>query len=296
MRLVIQGLEGDKISENLLKLINNPTLFVATTLVGNNVANYLTSLAIVLAARELSTSAFAEMIAPVLMSPLLFVYGELLPKSLFFQAPNRLLRNAAPLFLVFTVIFAPIAALLWGLGRLLERLLGQSPEKIWLALARKEVQEVLEEGLEAGILHPSQRFLSQNFFIVASKPIREVCTPISRALVADRRTEKADLLRIARRKRLADIPVFEGAKSNLVGHVRTLDLLIDQGPPHELIKPRPLVALSGDELFGEALLQMQAKRETLVVVNNAEGQPIGILSMDQLTNPLLKGQLDSLRR
>ena len=35
--------------DGLLKLINNPTWFVATTLIGNNVANYLTSLAIVLA-------------------------------------------------------------------------------------------------------------------------------------------------------------------------------------------------------------------------------------------------------
>ena len=79
------------------------------------------------------------MLLPIVMSPLLFVYGELLPKNLFYQAPNFLLRFCAPLFLFFTIVFAPAAAILWAMGQLLERLVGQSPEKIRLTLARKEL-------------------------------------------------------------------------------------------------------------------------------------------------------------
>ena len=84
MKVVIEGLDGDRVSQYLLKLINNPTLFVATTLVGNNVANYLTSLAIVLITKNVTDASAAEMLAPILMSPMLFVYGELLPKNLFY--------------------------------------------------------------------------------------------------------------------------------------------------------------------------------------------------------------------
>ncbi|MFT5301297.1 MAG: putative hemolysin, partial [Mariniblastus sp.] len=104
VRVVIAGLDGDRVSQYLIKLINNPTLFVATTLIGNNVANYLTSLAIVLLTQHITTSSAAEMLAPILMSPLLFVYGELLPKNLFYRAPNYLLRVSAPLFLFFTCL------------------------------------------------------------------------------------------------------------------------------------------------------------------------------------------------
>ena len=82
-------------------------LFVATALVGNNLANYLTTLAIVLAAQVLAHGPghLAELIAPIVLAPLVFVYGELLPKSLFLRAPNRLLRRGAPLFLFFTLLF-----------------------------------------------------------------------------------------------------------------------------------------------------------------------------------------------
>ena len=90
VRFVMDGLEGNRMSKRMLSLFNNPTLFVATILVGNNVANYLVSLAVVLAARALFpvNSGTAELLAPIALSPALFVYGELLPKSIFFMAPN----------------------------------------------------------------------------------------------------------------------------------------------------------------------------------------------------------------
>ena len=155
VRLVIQNLEGDAISRRLLWLVNNPGWFVATSLVGNNVANYVTSLSIVLLTNQVSDSSIAEMLAPIMMAPLLFVYGELLPKNLFFQAPNSLIRMAAPLFLFFAIVFAPASAVLWAMSQLLGRLLGHAPEKVRLTLARKELQQVLDDGMEAGIIHPS---------------------------------------------------------------------------------------------------------------------------------------------
>ena len=296
VRVVIAGLDGDRVSQYLLKLINNPTLFVATTLIGNNVANYLTSLAIVLIAKSSTTSSAAEMLAPIMMSPLLFVYGELLPKNLFYQAPNFLLRLAAPLFLFFTCVFAPAAALLWGLGQVLERLLGESPETVRLTLARKELQKVLEEGMEAGILHPTQRHLGQSFFLVAAKPVDQFCTPISRVQALKLNASRSEALRFAKQKQVADIPLFEGNRTNVVGFVRTIDLLVDQNEktPAELM--REIDYVKSSELFGEVVLQMQSNQQTILRVQNPAGKTVGVLWSDQLTDPLLNGPLGSLRR
>lgn len=296
VRVVIAGLDGDRISQYLLRLINNPTLFVATTLIGNNVANYLTSLAIVLLTKTATTSSAAEMLAPILMSPLLFVYGELLPKNLFYQAPNFLLRLAAPFFLLFTVVFSPVAAILWGMGRLLERLLGQSPEKVRLTLARKEVQQVLEDGMEAGILHPTQRHLGQSFFLVASKSVSEFCTPTVRVQSIKLQATREEALRFARQKRVADIPVFDKTRNNLVGYVRTVDLLVVKETKSLSEVMREFKEVKAKELFGETIMQMQAERETIRKVVSPRGKTVGLLSMDQLTDPLLNGPLGSLKR
>ena len=296
VRVVIDGLDGDRVSQYLLKLINNPTLFVATTLIGNNVANYLTSLAIVLLAKSTMTSSAAEMLAPILMSPLLFVYGELLPKNLFYQAPNYLLRLAAPICLFFTCLFAPVAAVLWGMGRLLEKVLGESPQRIRLNLARKEVQQVMEEGLQAGILHPTQRQLGQSFFLVASKPVVEFCTPYSRLRSLKVNATRKEALKFARQKKIADVALFDGPKNNLVGFVKTVELLVcDKAKPlREMI--HQFKEVNSLEPFGETIMQMQSERETIRKVVGPRGNIVGLLSMDQLTDALLNGPLGSLRR
>ncbi len=295
VRIVMAGLDGDRISRSLLKLVNNPTWFVATTLIGNNVANYLTSLAVVLISSYVWNSSAVEMLLPIVLSPVLFVYGELLPKSLFYQAPNLLLRFCAPLFLFFSVLFAPAAAFLWVMGKFLERLIGQSPETVRLALARKELQQVLEDSLEAGILKPTQRQLAQSFFLVASNPVNEICIPITRVRAVKHTATRTAVLKLAQRRRLPEIPIYQNERHQLIGYVRTVDLLLKE-PGDESLTVRPLIEIKASELMGEAVLQMQSARVPLAKVVNDSGATIGLLTLDLLTNPLLEGSLGSLRR
>ena len=53
VRLTMDAMSGDVIARGLIWLTNNPAVFVATTLIGNNLANYLTSLGIVLGTARL---------------------------------------------------------------------------------------------------------------------------------------------------------------------------------------------------------------------------------------------------
>lgn len=296
VRIVMDALDGDRLSKFLLYFTNQPALFVATALIGNNLANYITSLGVVLATRCFfpTDASAAELLAPIMMSPLLYVYGESLPKNLYFLAPNRLLRLSAPLLLFFSLLFAPIALILWALAQLLEKLLGESPDKVRLVLARKELQKVLVEGEEAGIIHPTQRLLAQNFFVVAAKPIREVFTPMAKVRSVPRSAKAKALVRHATRHELADVPVCGKKKSDIVGYYRVVDMLVD--PAQKLPELRPMQEFQLDEQFGEVLFQMQANRETLAKVVDEQGKTLGTLSIDQLTDPLLKGPLLNLRR
>ncbi|NQT12842.1 MAG: DUF21 domain-containing protein, partial [Planctomycetes bacterium] len=251
MRLVLDALGGDLVARGLVWLTNHPSMFVATTLVGNNLANYLTSLSIVMAVQATLGGAghsaahggapqllAAELIAPLLLAPLLFVYGELLPKHLFLNAPNRLLRAGGPLFLLFVPLFFPISALLWGLNRLLAHFVAEPPEQVRLTLARRELKRVLEEGHEAGILHPSQVELARGIFAVANQPVTRYVTPLSEVGRARSDMSKEEVRRLARRLGLADVPVEDsGPEPRLIGYVRVIDLSLD--PSGKLGPVRP---------------------------------------------------------
>ena len=291
LRLVIKALGGDQIARGLLWLANNPSLFVATTLVGNNLANYVTSLAIILLVQRLpvlGNSTALELLTPIVFAPLLFVYGELLPKYLYYHAPHAMLRRGGPLFLLFTFLFFPIAALLWLFGRLLQKLVGEAPEGVRLKLARSELSHVFAEGQHAGVLSPAQHRLAQGLFSAASSAVKEHCTPAGRVVAIARGAAKRDVFRLARRQRQPALPVEErkGGERRLVGYVRIIDLHREIGEQVDAV--RPLIEVSEDESFIAALIRLESSGELLARVVNADGDTVGLLNVQSMSEPLFR--------
>lgn len=289
VRLVIDALAGDRIAAALLRLTNHPALFVATALIGNNIANYLVSLSTVLLTQTIiGHSYFVELLVAIVMAPVLFIYGELLPKNLFYQAPNSMLRRTGPLFLLFTIILFPIALLLWLFGRGLQKLIGESPERVRLALARNELSRVLDEGHHAGILRPAQRRLAQGLFQLANEPAARFAIAFARVVSIRRGASKGEAFRLARRHRLAALPVHEitGGRRKLVGYVRVLDLHLDRGDSVDRV--RPLLEISTRETQIAALIRLQNAGEMLARLVDDAGQTVGVLDTRQLTEPLFR--------
>lgn len=295
LRLVIDSLSGKTWSRVLLGLTNNPSFFVATTLVGNNVANYLTGLSIVLLAQAwVGEFALVELISPILLSPIVFVYGELLPKNLFLQAPYRLMAMLAPAFVFFTILLSPLALVLWGLGRVVEWMVGTSPAKAQLSLARRELQQVLKESEEVGLLRPAQQALAQNLFTVASKHASEFGVPYQRLPAIRRGSSVREALRIARRNRLTALPVLGEKGRDPVGYVRTIDLNLQASTSIDEI--RPLVEIHHQQLHSAVLIQLQSAKEPIAKLVDDQGVMTGYISVNDLVEPLLAGNLAALRR
>lgn len=288
MRLVLDALGGDWIARALVWLANYPFIVVATTLAGNNLANYLVSLAIVLAAGSLfGESQAAEMLMPLALAPVLFVYGELLPKNLFLQAPNRMLRAVSPLFFVFAVVFAPVSLFLWGVNWILSRLVSERAETVRLVLARRELRRVLDEGHEVGLLVPLQRQLAEGTLAIAERPVTDYAMRLADVPRAKADTTRDEILRIARRYRTAVVCIEAAqAERTLIGYVRVIDLALaaDDGLP-----TRPLMTVMETDTHLDALMRMQAAREDLAQIVVRDGRRVGILSIQRLREPLFRG-------
>lgn len=289
LRLVLDGLGGDRIAQGLLWLTNHPSLFVATVLVGNNVANYVSSLAIVLGAQRLIglENHWAELLAPILFAPLVFIYGELLPKHVFYLAPNRLLHRCGPPLLVCTFLFLPISGVLWAISRMLEWIVGESPQKMRLTLARRELERAFLEGRQEGILQAAQGGLAQGLFAVANRPVLDYATSSGRVPRVHLGMSKEAMIRLARRNRLAALPVEDPKQQRkLIGYLRVVDLYLDDSD--RLPPLHRLVDVPSTGTYIEALMKLQASGEMLGRLNSADGHVIGFVTARQLGRPLFR--------
>ena len=287
-RLALDAMSGDRTSRGLIWFTNNPALFVATTLVGNNLANYLTSGAIVWGTSMIwaQHTDGLDLLISILMTPIIFVYGELMPKNLFFRAPNRLLRLAGPLFLFFAVVFAPLAAILWGLGRLLESIVGESPERLQLRLVRSELKRVLSEGHEAGVLAPTQRQMADGMFEVTTRPLDRYYQPMSRLSVVRRSMSKQEMLRIARRRQ-ASVLFVQDQRRELIGYYHVVDLHLGE---KDSLVPNAIPRISRREPTIVVLTSLQKADEPFAAIVGDNGRIIGIVDVRQLAQSILNSQ------
>jgi CBS domain containing-hemolysin-like protein len=291
LRLVMEAKGGDRISRIMLWLANQPTLVIATTLVGVNVASELSSLAVALATERMfaEDSLLTDLLLPALAAPFLFIAGDLLPKNVFFNAPNRLMRRCTPVLVGSIVLFAPITVMLWLLGQGLKLIVREGPQELRLSLARRELGEMLVEGHEAGLLLPVQRTLSQAMLAIGGRPVREFAAPAGRVVRATTTMTKSEVLRIAQLRRRSLLPIEDPQqKRRLVGYVSTADLLL--GDSSELPPPRPLVELNEAETFLAALNKLHAAGDALGHVTTAAGRTIGFVTSQDLREALFQTQ------
>lgn len=285
IRLVLDGLSGSRVARALVWLLNHPALFVATTLVGNNIANYMTSLAIVLAASALwpSGGASAELLGPILLTPLIFVFGELLPKYLFYNAPYRLLKLAGPPFLGFTVLLLPVTIALGLLGQLLSLLTGQTPFRVRMGMARTELEQILREGHEAGLLAGTQRTLAQNVFQVGNQPAIRFGVALDRLAQVDISTDHRAACAAARRHGHPIVLVKNGG--HVVGYYWYAELITASAemPPTlwKVVNGRPT-----QKHFSILLKLCESGSDVAVLV--AQDRTVrGVVTRRQLIQPLL---------
>ncbi len=291
LRLVIDGVAGDRISQAMLWASNNPAIFVATALVGNNVANYLTSLAVVRIAGQLFPTGglTAELLLTLAITPVVFIIGELMPKKAFLDAPYRLLRLCTPLLGFFGVLFAPISCMLWLASRLLSWMAGTSIEPLRMILRRNELEGMFEEGQAVGILSPAQRDLAQATFTLGGRSVRNYMIPLARQVHLTAKSDREAVLRLARRSKQDALPIKpESQKESSVRILRASRCLTHDTKeplPYEMIPSYPATAH-----FLKVITELESNAQPLAALLGASGQVIGYVRLERLQMALLDGK------
>jgi len=282
-RLVLDGLSGSRMARWMIWLLNHPAIFVATTLVGNNLANYVTSLAIVMGvAVFFGDSSSAGLLGSMCLTPVVFVFGELLPKYLFYHAPYRLLTAARPLLLSATVLLSPVSLVLGLLGKALQTVTGQTPFRLRLAMARGELDQVLRHGHEAGILAAGQRSLAQRLFEVGNQSAISFGVPVDRLAIVSTPIDVSYARNEARRHNHPMILVQN--QSRIVGFLWYADLCSDDPDLefHSILNGRV------EDRHLQVLLSLYDGGSEIAMLMDDHGNIRGVVTRRQLIQPLIK--------
>lgn len=287
-RLTIDAQAGDRVARRLLWYAQHPSAFVATTLVGNNLANYVTTFAISLGVHLVAdpVSEAVEVASAMLMAPVVFLFGELLPKSLYYRAPMNLLRRDSTFF---TGIYWLLLPATWPLVRLtgmIERISPETGKRTQLLLGRSHLVQLLTQGRREGLLTDVQNRLANGVLQMAPQRVTESMIPTGRVLGVSERANRQEILDFARRFATPVVAIHrEDSPDRWYAYVRVVDVALTSKPVSALFRTMPVFSPNASKL--DALQSLQMAGEVFGVVKE-DDQVLGLVSSRGLYEQLFR--------
>src|SRR6266540_514080 len=287
-RLDQQGGRGRLVA----RLARDPNQFLSTIQIGITLAGFLASAAAAITLAEPlvpllgflggAAEAVAILLVTVVLTYVTLVVGELAPKRIALQRPERWARLAArPLALV-TALTRPLVWLLSRSTDLLVRLAGADPN-----VQREQVtqQEVRDLVATQPTFSAQQRTILVGAFELAERRLRDVLVPRRDVVALPANASAAEGVRKLVATTHGRAPVYRGDLDDVVGIAHLVDLVDTRGRVGEHARP----ALALPESLGvlDALRRLQAERQTLAIVLNEYGGTEGIVTMEDLLEELV---------
>lgn len=283
VRLTVRAGHGDPKARWLLHLVQRPASMLTVLLLGNNIANYLSSFGIagLLDAAGISPLGAIALNAGMLI-PLLFIFAEVLPKDLFrTQTDQWSYRCAGPLQWSSRVL---LMVGLLPIVTAMARLAGHGRHSNSLTEARQRLAGLFKEGMGAGVLSESQSTLLDRALAMRNLPVTGEMVPWSqtRCLPVDLTGEvRLDAIRGQRHTLL---PVIE-PNGSVIGIVSVLDVLLGPERPTRTLLQAPL-HLDDSLTIPAAMERLRSEQCGLAIINTKHGKPCGIVTVKDLAEVL----------
>lgn len=213
------------------------------------------------------------------------VLGELLPKSVAIRYPVTVaLATTVPMRWSLW-LFAPLTWLLNGSASVLLRLLRVPSGPRLHVHAPEDIDYLVEESHEGGMLDDAERERLHNVLRLANRRVREVMVPRTRVFAIPADTPVADLVRIATDSPYTRIPVYRGSLDDVLGLLHVKDLLAASAGPgpvdlEKLLRDMPRVPES--RLVVDLLSDLRDRHQHMALVMDEYGGTSGIVTLEDL--------------
>ncbi len=294
VRLHVLADRGQRTAVALRKLVDKPATLLATLLIGNNVANYLGTAGLAVILESMALSDWQTIVLNTLIvTPLLFVFGETLPKDTMAAHSDRLMPPLTPILTgsrwLFTLIGIVPIVRLFSAGVL--KLLGQ-PGGDRAFPPRRRVEMLVREGVGHGILSDEQSAIVERVLRLGGRTVKQEMVAWADVLSVKVNDPPSRLWELADRSSRSRYPVTD-KHGQVVGLIDVFDALLHAPtdcPPIRKLMTRPHT-IAANMPLRLALQHFQTHGLAIAVVTEND-RPVGVVTVKDLVEPIT-GNLSS---
>jgi putative hemolysin len=295
--------EGRGSARAVLTLREKPENFLATVQVGITVVGATAaafggaSLAARLApllAKNAWLAPHADGIALAIVvgavSYLSIVVGELVPKSLALRGAERYALIVSRPLLWLSQLARPLVWLLSASANLLLKPFGDSTTFMEARHSAQELQELVDEAVEAGTVHPEAAEIASRALALPEVTVAEVMVPRQNVEALPKDVSADELRAMLLEHTHTRLPVYDGTIDNVIGYISVKDVLALAWEEKLFILQdviRPAFFVPESKKAVELIKEMRTRRLPLAIVVDEHGGMSGIVTMEDLLEELV---------
>ncbi len=281
---------GNNNAKQVVRLLENPERFLTAILIGNNIVNISASVLATDAALHIfGNSGIA--IATGMMTLLILVFGEVVPKTLASRnAENIGMKVVHPIMIVID-IFRPLVWFLTTIVNSMILLFGGKEHVRHPFVTEELINMMLKVGEKEGTIEKHEREMISNVFDFTDEKAHGVMTPREN-IVCIEESETLDIaLKLINESGHSRIPVYRMDFDNIIGMIYAKDFLkfrdyeLGRIRVREIL--RPLLIVQAGRKISSVLKELQKKKMAISIVVDNNMKVLGLVSIEDILEELV---------
>ena len=293
VKLNARANQGHKGAKSVLRLFRTPDVLLGTTLVGTNIATVaLTTLGTLAMIRAFGPQ--GDLYAFLVLTPLLLILGEIVPKSVFQQKSDLIAPIAIYPLRVFSFLFYPIVFVFSRIARSVARIVGAGKTEQNLFSTREQIRAVVEMAERTSSVDAFDRGRIKRVIRFAETTVAEAMIPAAEITAININRSMKRAIAMVRKRGYNRLPVYTRNTSNIIGVVTlsTWDLLDPELPEKSLEElMKPALYISPYQTIDQLLPVLRDREDHIAIVVDEFGSAIGIITMEDILEEVV-GEID----
>lgn len=284
-RLKTLAEKGNKKAELALRLSEEYDKLISTILIGNNIVN------IVLA--SIGTVMFVELygnmgatISSVVVTVVVLIFGEITPKSIAKDAPEKFAMFSAPIINFFIYLLTPVNFIFTQWKKLLS-LVVKIEENA--KMSQEELLMLVEEVQQEGSIDDDEGDLIRNAIEFTEQEAGDILTHRVDLEALPITAEKTEIARLFAKTQFSRLLIYDENIDNIIGVVHLKDFFTEDGITKKDIRDimaKPLF-IQKFEKINDLLKLLQKNKSHVAVVIDEYGGTLGIVTMEDILEELV---------
>jgi len=284
---------GSHTAKLAYQIAENFTISLSTILIGNNLANIAVSTCSTLIVMDLFRDdiALASVVATILVTVIILIFGEILPKVLAKANADCVARIAAFPIRVLTIVLCPFVFIVMALLTVLRKIWGKDHKSDDPTVTEEELVTIIDTIEEEGLINEEQGELLQSTLDFRDISIEKIMTPridMTAIDIDDDEEEIAALL--ADSTQYSRLPVYEDSIDNIIGVLSLTRYykgsLSDEKPDIRSLLMKPC-RLHKTMKLPAALNKLREAKMHLAIVIDEFGGTLGVVTMEDILEELV---------